>query len=1494
MTSLYRSPLRVYLLLAILSLLGILSATKLPISLFPNSTKPQIGVCIAISLSPDAFLRTYGTSIEEQFKSVERNDLQVENVVSTYSNRDACYDIHFKWGGDPQEALREVQTVVNSLKGRLPSDSSDRISVWSGESNGGFLALSFYSSKRDLNDLYSILEPALTPRLARVREAQEAVLFNPQKRQVSIELKPEAMAAFQLLPAQVAQTVLQVFEAYGGGSLTVGTNVLRVEFPRAVSSFEDLKTIQVPTPTGRSVSLGDIAHLDLTIPLDSARTFKTSGSSSVILWASPKPGGNVKSMAEEVHAVIASVMPTLPPDIEYKVLVDPSEFIRSAVHNVAHEVLLAAGLAVLILFLFVGNIRNVATAAIEIPLSIVLAFILMRLSGMNLNLISLGGLALSAGMNVDASVVVMENIFRHFDRVKGRQLNFEERFKVVVGAVQEVQFSVIASTIASLVVFIPLAFTSDLSYAILGDLAKAVVFSHGFSAVVALLLVPTIRLHLMKDTLTHEKPSILEGPLTRLENAYGLWLEKFLIHRRWRWGSYAGLTILFVALMIFVLPRLPREIIGKPDTDWLILGINSSGNTLNRQMEAQTEQIEAELLQKFGDHIRYTFTQIHRANSSMIMFRLKDKKEMEGVWKKVEEAFPNTPFTFFWIDSWNPAELPLPNPPDFKVTVRGSDIGAMAETARDLGNELREKKIFTRVNVEPNASLEEVLRLRPRLEQWPLLAAQGFQVSLGVLSDFTRTATQGRYVTRIGMAGEDMDVYMSFPQNYVATPEELEALPVGMGGRILPLKALATISREEQNPAIRRENGRELFVLSGRVEKGEEKQAEAKAQAATAIVEKWPEFIAQRKEKSRQEGVKTVSTTATSAPAALPTLQVEDAKIELTSALQQLLTAVSLSIGLIFLTMVFQFGSVMNSLLVLVAVPLGFIGVLISLFVFKSTLSLNSMLGVILLNGLAVANSIILVDFLQRAVKSGVAPRLAAVQVGRARLRPILMTSLTTGLGMLPIAFGTGEGGKILQPLGIAVAGGLGFSMITTLFIVPSLQVSWLEWRARKQKSDARSHGGVLGVSLLLTMSMASPSRSQAADENRAAAPSLGASVESTSRALSFLDAYRLILDRNIRIDTQRLTLESSEQQKKARIGAFAPSLALEWSEVRGGEPVVDARQTGALVGRMNLFRSGGDVAALKAADGDLRSQKEKLLSETQGAQEDAVQTLTQVIARTMQKRIIQRILVLKQDSLRVAKERFDRGLLPQQEVEKVRIEVENARARLTDAETTEIEARATLRTLLGSDDIIIEWPLKSLVSEEESLQTRDFSLESRADWRAALAAVDAEKWRKRQSVTSFLPSLDLTASYGNQDLSLPDRRDWSTVLTLSIPIFDSLRSWTNYQTQSLSYEIAQRRAELVRRQASAEVESLRQTFKAARESALSRERTARVTEKLFTDNLQRFRLGRASVNELAIDQDRLLQSQLLEVEGWLQAHLSYVRLCHALGSNQFSGTRCL
>jgi len=1033
-SKIYSSPLRVYLFLGALALAGIYSGFRLPVSLFPNSSKPTIQVEIPYGNStPEEFLNSYGRALEEQLRHINNEGVEVEKVEASYWRRNVDYDIEFKWGVSPTAAHKEVLYVVNSFAARLEQESRDNLSVWLHNENSGFFAVSFFSDARDLDSLYELLEPMLMPAISQIKDADKPILFNPSTKEVRVELLPEVLASLQLLPRDIDTAIRRVVSSYTGGSVTTGAKQLQIEMPRLSPSIHDLERTLIQTPSGRSVHLGDIARVQLAPKTTDSSSFKTNGAASLILYSVPKPGGNVKRMSEEMIQVVRDTMPKLPKDIQYRVLVDPSEFIRGAINNVLHEVAIAALLAVCVLFLFIGSFRNVITAAIEIPMSMVLAFILMRLTGMNLNLISLGGLALSAGMNVDASVVVMENIFRHFEMNPGPH-DYKTRQRILTEAVREVQFPIIASTISSLVVFLPLIFTSDLSYAILGDLALTVVFSHGFSAIVALLLVPTVRMQLMSGASrekVHHSP--IEPQLKKLENGYANWLGRFIAQPKWKWGVYAGLAALLLGLVTVALPRLPKEIVGVPDTDWMVLGLNTDGNTMLRQMELQSEEIERNLLDEFGDKVAYTFSRAHNPNSGNIMVRLRDKSQMKEVWEAMEKRFTNTPLLRFFVVPWNPSELPIPDPPHVRISVRGGTPEERSITTRDLNNLLEEKKLYPRVWAKPNVSTDKMISLEPHIEQWSALAGSDAKLTPSDLADLVRVATNGRPAGNFPTRGktEQTPIMLSFPRDYITTPEDIASLPVGIGGKIVPLKSLAEVKRTQGNPTIFRENGQELNLVEAKKNKAEEREAPAALAQAKLAVAEWEKNLPQDDALKR------------------PTVLFEDADKELNEAVYQLSGAVGFSVLLILLTLIVQFGTFIEPLLVLTSIPLGFIGVILSLLIFRSTLSLNSILGVILLNGIAVANSIILVDFIKKLVGDGLAPRDAAVEAARKRLRPILITSLTTVLGMLPIAIGMGEGGGILQPLGIAVSGGLWVSTALTLFLVPALQVSYLEWKNR-------------------------------------------------------------------------------------------------------------------------------------------------------------------------------------------------------------------------------------------------------------------------------------------------------------------------------------------------------------------------------------------------------------------------------------------------------------
>lgn len=1042
MKKLYASPFRVYLIIIALALMGVMAGLQLPISLYPNSNKPTIWVSVSYGhLNAEEFIHNYGNKIEPRLQAISTSRLEIKQVKSTYRKARANYQIEFEWGTEPNEAKREVQSVMNGLSSGWPREIKDSVGVSYWSKSSGFIAVSFFSEKRSLDELYKVLEPALVPKLAAVQDAENPSLWNPGSKEVSIVLNPESMTTLGLFPREIEKALQQGLQGFVGGSVVVGTNKLSIQMPRVLSSLQEMKELLVQTPKGRLIHLGEIADINVGEATDSNKIFKTNGSKSLILFANPKTGGNVKRMAEQILEIVKGSMKDLPSDVQYRVLVDPSEFIRASVKNVIHEVFLAAALAVFVLFLFVGSFKNTVTAALEIPLSMILAFILMKVFDMNLNLISLGGLALAAGMNVDASVVVMENIFRNLTGIKG-PLNFQTRLSLVIRSVNEVKLPIIASTISTLVVFAPLAFTSDLTNAILGDLAKAVVFSHCFSMIIALVLVPTIRLNIMNHTKDGDKApaSPVNGMLVKLESLYEKCLRFFIKSNFLKASVVSFLILTLLAMFQFVLPNLKREIIGTPDTDWMILSLNTQGNTLVKQMEETTGKEEARLLEKFSKEIKYTFTQIQRPNNATIMARLKNKKEMSQVWKKMEEEFQNSPMMYYWVGPWNPAELPLPNPPHMKLVVRGGTPEDRVLLAKDLRDTIREKEAFPNTWTHPNSGKQENIELTPQLKRWPLLSKKGVHFSPFDLMDLSRVATEGKTLGTVNLDHTSIPVKMSFPKGIITTKEDLEAFPIGvlMGeeSKIIPMKSMAHIEIKKSKPEIYRENGRELIVVNGKQKKGEESKIKSSLASAKKIVQEY-----------REKSLSKLQLKSS------PMFYFEDAQKDLNDALKQLMVAMGLSALLIFITLLLQFNNVVHSLIIMVAAPLGIFGGLFSLYLFDSTISLNSVLGMILLNGIAVNNSIILVDFIKSQAAEGMVPLEAAVLASKKRLRPILITSLTTILGMFPIALGLGDGGKILQPLGLAVAGGLWFSMFFTLFLVPALEVTYLNFKGKPLKS---------------------------------------------------------------------------------------------------------------------------------------------------------------------------------------------------------------------------------------------------------------------------------------------------------------------------------------------------------------------------------------------------------------------------------------------------------
>lgn len=1024
MSELYSKPLRVYLIMIALALWGLLSASQLSVSLFPMSSQPSIQVYTSYgSYTGEQFFNTYGSDFEAKLKKVKLSGQNVRLVTAEYERNSVRYRVQFDWGSSPAEALREIETVANSFF--ASAEFRIRDSLWVGHSsqNQGFFIAGLTSSKRTLTEIYDLTQPLVTALKSRVPDTERVEFFNPARKEISIQLSPEKLALYAVTTSQIESRIRESLVSLNGGTLKAGTLSLQLSIPKASVGIEELSYIRVSSDKQIPVLLKDVAEVALRKSMNESERFRSNGRDAVILYAEPRQGGNIKEMSEALQNEVDLIKHSLPSDISFDVLVNPADSIGESVRGVFREVGLAAFLAVFVLFLFIGSFKNVVTAAIEIPLSLIMAFILMKLSGMNLNMISLGGLALSAGMNVDASVVVLENIFRHFDG-QPANLPVKRRMQIILDAVNEVKLPIVASTIASLVVFTPLVFTRGLTDAILGDLAKAVIFSHGLSAVVALVLVPTIRFHMLRAGPIKPHRSPIEKQLLKLEEIYAQLLSRFLRSTRAQWITLGAILILLPALGWWVLPRLQKEVIGRPESAWVIVGTEMPLSQSPNELDSSTFEMESTIQEKFGSKIESTMVQSYGNTFGKVMVKVKDRSEAEWLMEQFQSLFKDSSTQYFWTQSWNPSELQIPDPSDFRVDISGGTPSSRFNAAEDLRGDIADQ---TNMYVRPSIPLKRTQQIS--IEPLERFRSLGDSLSRAELSHYLRTATLGMTVEYLPIEQRSFPAQLNIDPERVHTLDQIRALPVGLNGKLIPLSAVAEFRLTAQPPDIYRENLQTLISLSARVSKVDKDSRESLVAKAHSLVRGKQKEFETSKENEKQN---------------FPILTVVEPDTDLKDALQQLLFAVVISILLVFLVMVIQLGDFVQALLVIVAIPLGLIGVLASLYAFKSTLSLNSGLGTILLNGIAVANSIILVDFIQKVFAQGHSAYEATIRASRARLRPILMTSLTTVLGMIPVAVGLGEGGKILQPLGIAVCGGLWVSALMTLFVVPALQYHYL------------------------------------------------------------------------------------------------------------------------------------------------------------------------------------------------------------------------------------------------------------------------------------------------------------------------------------------------------------------------------------------------------------------------------------------------------------------
>lgn len=1007
----FAKPSKVFVFVLLITGLGLWLGTKIPVALYPTSNKPEYQVFITLAhYTPRSFMNEFGTQIKSVLNEIDGVDkLRVEAVPSGMQ-----FTLEFKWGYDPKEAESEVKRATESIRSILPAVIREQIFVQNMRSGGGFFAAAIFSDRIDLTELQRKLEPVLVPMIEKIEGVEDVGLAEPVAKTVVITLMPERLATHRLSVIEVRDFVEKSLSPVNLGRLRVLGKSFAVELGNRAEDWRSLRSLSLAPLKRPGVKLADIADVDLAPDPANQRIWRANGKPSLVLFVRPSETGNLKEICEETLRILEQSSTQFPQGTRYQVLIDLSEFIRAALSDVRRDLIIGGFFASLILIFFVGSFRNSIFSAIEIPLAIAWAMIPMYIFDVSFNLISLGGLALAGGMNVDASIVMVENITRHLKSELarlGRELTAIEKRNAILQAVREVWSPLLVSTFVSLVVFAPLAFTSGLTYTILGDLAKAVIFSHGFSIFIALLVVPAVRLQLAEaDAKRSHFFRRCETAIESLITRFSLYVDQMGLNLKRRRQVIVGAFVLALAVPTITASFIQKEILALAKTNFVWTSVISETSKSVDQMGRLLKDAEDIFLSKMHHRFDSTFAQAQRADYGGLLVHLRNKEELQQVLIEMQSELKSDPQIRYAFEPWNPASLPIPDPPDLVIRIFGEAEKRMT-AAEFLLEHIRGTRHFDWAWSSVKRSSQ--ISVRPRFlyfDQVERSLGLSYSQLSSLLFNLLNPMKIASIVTELGVK----PVYIQIPTETVNRIEDFEGLPLVLADKVLPLKALVDVNTENKLTEYYEDQGREVSVVNASIKYENKGKLKSLVEEIESSVRNKP-------------WLKNL------------TVVFETADKEVNAILFELIGAFAISLLLIVCTLFFQFGNLRDVVIVFSAIPFGVLGVSLSLFVFDSTWSINSGLGVILLSGIAVNNSILLVAFFKSRRAEGEDVRAAVRSALEVRLKPIIVTSLTTVLGMLPIALGLGEGGEVLRPLGIAVSGGMVFSTLLTIVIVPLL-----------------------------------------------------------------------------------------------------------------------------------------------------------------------------------------------------------------------------------------------------------------------------------------------------------------------------------------------------------------------------------------------------------------------------------------------------------------------
>ena len=987
------------LLYILVVVFGFYSFQNLPLALMPSMEVPA---AVVYATYPGAGPEDIEQQVTKKLEGAVAGLSGLDTLQSTSSENMAMLVIQFTNHTDMDQAMTDLRDKVAQVKSQLPDDASDPTVMSIDIDSMPVVQVALRGN--DLASLQSIAEDEIQPALERLDGVASVDISGGYEQEIAVHTDASRLKGYNLTISSIGQQLGADNIAIPGGELDNGSQTLAVRTDGEYSSIDDVKNALISLPAGGTVRLSQIADVSMR-PKDQDAISKVDGEECIILSVNKQSGSNTAQIAELAKTEFDSLLKSND-SLQWNIVMDQSDYINMTVDNAIQNIWMGVLFAAIVLFLFLRDFGATMAVTIAMPCCILFTFLIMNVLGITLNMMSLGGITLGVGMIVDNSIVVLENIFTY--RADGY-----DRMDACTKGTGEVIGAVIASTLTTVAVFLPIALSGGMAGMMFKEFCITIVALLLSSLIISITLVPLLCYFLLGGTKQKSvKPQgsgatpITEKPLSRVYRSS----LNFLITHRW---AGIALTVVICIVSVLSVSQAGMELIPEMDEGQVSVTVSMPNGSTMEDTAAIEDRIAAIAVDTIPEleQIYYSTgssTSIMSSSSganvtiSLVDLDQRDRSSAD-IAKQLRRDLQDIAGCELTVST--SSTMSMSTDSDISVELTGDDYDQLAETADDLANRI--SALPDAINVESSAG-EQTPRVAVKINREN---ASRFGLNAATIGGLVRGELTGSTATTLRMNGEEYDVTVAGDEDVATSLDALRSMQIPtMTGGTVPLSMVADVYTELSPQSIVRKNQKETVTITGESESGDSNAIQAAVDKVVADYE-------------LPDGVEVGSG--------------DTAASQIAETTGTLMLALAVAIVLVYFILATQFNSFSLPIAIMLILPIGLLGSMIMLWPTGNHVSMVALLGVIILAGTVVNSSIVLIDYTLQRRQRGEDKNTAILNACPRRVRPVLMTAMTTILGLVPMVCSSGEGSEMMKPMGVVMMTGMVISTIATLFITP-------------------------------------------------------------------------------------------------------------------------------------------------------------------------------------------------------------------------------------------------------------------------------------------------------------------------------------------------------------------------------------------------------------------------------------------------------------------------